>query len=216
LEKDAIKEWKAKGAKAPWPDLDWLFDIRKWRPGATLDLTSAAASAVKNIMHNCPAGTLIAKVSFQFIGSLAWQSALFHGTRSGLWLKSAYCGKGSWASPVKAPSSANVTALSAATYFTLLAQGRLVDDASSKDIATALAGGCVTSLFPALPVVASKCGLWHGYVHDTAWIEDSTVRYAIAVLSKLETTRHSSLYTQLCSDIDQLVRNNNTSPKVPC
>ena len=70
--------------------------------------------------------------------------------------------------------------LSAATYFGLLAQGRLVDGASSSESATALRHGCVTSLLPALPVVASKCGIWRGYIHDVLWARDASVQYADA------------------------------------
>jgi hypothetical protein len=101
-------------------------------------------------------------------------------------------------------------------YFTLLAQGRLVDDSSSVDIRNALKRGCVTSLFPSLPVVASKCGIYGGYIHDCAWIQDGDVRYVIAVLSKLSTTAQHQKYTQLISQLDTLVRRNNQSPKVAC
>lgn len=216
LEKIAIAEWKAKGLSSLLPDLVWLFEIRKWTSGATLDFTADVRSAFADIMHNCPAGTLIAKVGLPYIGSVTWQSGLFHPTRGGLWLKAAYCAKGNWASPVTASYSANATALSAAMYFTLLAQGRLTDNGSSGEISTALKGGCITSLFPSLPVVASKCGLWSGYVHDCAWIEDSDVRYVMVVMSQLATRKHSGLYTQLCTELDRLVRNNNKAPRPKC
>lgn len=216
LESAAIAEWKIKGLTKNLPDLVWLFDIRKWTPAAPLDFTAQAQSTFANIMHNCPAGTLIAKVSLPYIGSVAWQSGLYHHARSGLWLKSGYCGLGSWTSPVKTPFTHNATALSVATYFTLLAQGRLVDDASSTIIRNALRGGCITSLFPPLPVVASKCGIYDGYIHDCAWIEDSSVRYVVAVLSRLATQAHRQLYTQLCGELDTLIRQNNQSPKSPC
>jgi len=216
LEAKAIAEWNAKGFKAGLPDLVWLFDIRKWTPPATLDFTADAKSAIAHIGSNCPAGALIAKVSLPFIGSLAWQSGLYHAMRSGLWLRSSYCNMGSWASPVRTPWVHNATALSAAAYFTLLAQGRLVDNASSAAIKTALRSGCTTSLFPALPVVASKCGIYDGWIHDCAWIQDSSVRYVMAVLSKLSMATHRSLYTQLCAQLDALVRQNNQSPKSAC
>jgi V8-like Glu-specific endopeptidase len=216
LEARAMAEWNAKGFKADLPDLVWLFDIRKWTPSATLDFTADAKSAIAHIAGNCPAGTLIAKVSFPFIGSLAWQSGLYHPMRSGLWLRSSYCNMGSWASPIKTPWVHNATALSAAAYFTLLGQGRLVDNASSAAIKTALRSGCTTSLFPALPVVASKCGIYNGWIHDCAWIQDSSVRYVLCILSKLSTATHRSLYTQLCAQLDALVRQNNQSPKSAC
>lgn len=216
LEATAIAEWKARGLSKQLPDLVWLFDIRKWIPPANIDFSVATQSAFAHIVENCPAGTLIAKLGLPYIGSVAWQSGLYHPTRSGLWLKAAYCMKASWASPVNTPFIHNATALSAATYFTLLAQGRLVDGTSSSGIRNALAHGCVTSIFPSLPVVASKCGIFGGYTHDCAWIQDSNVRYVIAVLSKLETITHQHLYTQLCGQLDTLIRQNNQSPKSPC
>lgn len=114
------------------------------------------------------------------------------------------------------PNVHNATALSAATYFTLLAQGRLVDQASSTEIATALGHGCVTSLFPRLPVVASKCGILHGLIHDCAWIQSRSLRYVMAVLSKLETAAQARLYTQFCADLDVLIQKTNQTPKSPC
>lgn len=216
LEADAIAEWNAKGYKTDLPDLVWLFDIRKWTPASALDFTRAARDTFAGIRHNCPAGTLIAKVSMPFIGSVAWQSGLYHPMRSGLWLRSSYCDQGTWASPVKSPWVHNVTALSAATYFTLLAQGRLVDTASSTDIKNALQHGCVTRALPSLPVVASKCGWYDGWIHDCAWIQDSSVRYVMAVLSHQTKPAHEALYTQLCAQIDTLVRMNNQTPKASC
>jgi V8-like Glu-specific endopeptidase len=216
LEAAAIAEWNAKGYKTDLPDLVWLFDIAKWTPPSALDFTPAARDTFANISHNCPAGTLIAKVSMPFIGSVTWQSGLYHPMRNGLWLRASYCGKGTWASPVKSPWVHNATALSAATYFTLLAQGRLVDTASSTDIKNALRGGCVTRLFPSLPVVASKCGWFDGWIHDCAWIQDGSVRYVMAVLSHQTKPAHEALYTQLCAQIDTLVRLNNQTPKASC
>jgi V8-like Glu-specific endopeptidase len=216
LESSAIAEWKAKGITKQLPDLVWLFDVRKWAAAATLDFTPEARSTFANISHNCPAGTLIEKVSLPYIGSVTWQSGLLRPTASGLWLKASYCDKAGWDSPVNTPFTHNATALSAAMYFTLLAQGRLVDDSSSVEIRNALKRGCVTSLFPPLPVVASKCGIYGGYIHDCAWIQDADVRYVIAVLSKLSTTKQHQQYTQLIAQLDTLIRQNNQSPKASC
>lgn len=216
LEKFVIDEWKAKGLTTKQPDLVFLFDVRKWTPSDTLDFTAATRGTFANISKNCPPGQLIAKVGFPYIGSVAWQSGLFHPTRGGLWLTVAFCNQGSWASPVKSPHALNASALSAATYFSLLAQGRLVDDPSSGEIKDALKHGCVTSLLPPLPVVASKCGIASGHVHDCAWIEDADVRYVIAVMSRLSTNAHASLYTKLCKELDRLVRENNNPSRKLC
>ena len=84
------------------------------------------------------------------------------------------------------------------TYFTLLAQGRLVD-AHRPPIFETHSSEAASRVFFPLPVVASKCGIYSGYIHDCAWIQDADVRYVIAVLSKRSTpgsiscTRNSSL-----------------------
>jgi hypothetical protein len=217
LEKEARAVWKAK--KLPqYPDLVWLFDIRNW-DGSTgpVNFTATAIATFKEIMHNCPAGTIIAKASLPFIGSLAWQSSLYHAQRGGLWLKASYCSKGSWSSPVRAPTSHNITALSAATFFTLLAQERLVDAAASADIKNFLHGGCTTSVLPStIPVVASKCGLWSEFVHDCLLADDGTVRYAAAVLSCLKTKDDLAAYKKVWTELDALIRKNNQSPKPAC
>jgi len=109
LESSAVAEWRAKGLASQLPDLAWLFDIQKWTPTATIDFTTAARTSIRHIVDTCHAGTLISKVSLPYIGSLTWQSGLFHPTRSGLWLKGSYCDKGDWNSPVSVPNVHNAT-----------------------------------------------------------------------------------------------------------
>ena len=46
--------------------------------------------------------------------------------------------------------------------------------------------------------------------------EDADVRYAVAVMSRLATNKQAKLYTQLCKELDTLVRDNNKSPKKLC
>ncbi len=214
LEQAALLRWRL---KSNLPNLAWLFDIRKWSgdPSA-LDLTPAARKVFEGIMHNAEAGELITKVGFPYIASVAWQSGLYHPTRRGLWLTSSY-GKGQWAgNPMPNVYSANVTALSAATYFTLLAQGRLVDDASSNEITTSLAGGCFTWLFPEnLGLVASKCGIWSDYLHDCALIIRDSVRYVVVGLTRTKRTEYST-YTRLFLELDKLIVRNNQTPKPAC
>ncbi len=218
LEEAVIQSWKAKGLMKGFPDIVWLFDIRKWSGvPESLNFSTAARNVCREIMHNCPAGELIVRVGFPYIASTAWQSGLWHPVRGGLWLRSSYCNKGNWGSnPVSRPMPVyghNVTALSAATYFTLLAQDRLVDDTTSAEMKNWLKGGCTTSLFPkGIGVVASKCGLYSKYVHDCALIERSDIRYVIVVLTELR-SKETSKYTELCQDLDALVVKNNQHPK---
>ena len=214
LEQAALRQW---GRRSGLPDLAWLFNIRNWSGDqGLLDFTPAAFKVFENIMHNAEAGELIVRVGFPYIASVTWQSGLYHPARRGLWLSSSY-GKGSWAgNPISGVSSANVTALSAATYFTLLAQGRLVDDASSKEMTTWLGGGCVTWLFPDnLGLVASKCGIWSDYLHDCALIVRDSIRYVVVGLTRTKRSEDSK-YTQLFLELDRLIVQNNQTPKPAC
>ena len=212
-----------KAARAGWkftshfPNLAWLFDIGKWSGNpSTLDFSAAAQKALQGIMHNADAGSLIIKIGFPYIASVTWQSGLYHPTRGGLWLTSSY-GFGGWGgNPVRVAYSANLTALSAATYFTLLAQGRLVDDASSVGIKNSLRHGCLTSLFPGgLGAVASKCGIYSEYLHDCALVVRGPLRYVVAGLTRLKPGENAK-YTQLFLELDKLVVQNNMTPRPPC
>jgi hypothetical protein len=213
LEKTALQKWNLRGG----PNLEWLFKIRSWTGTPdTLDFSPEARDAFREIMHNEEAGNLIVKVGFPYIASVTWQSGLFHSSRGGLWLTSAY-GKGEWGNnPISGVQSANITALSAATYFTLLAQRRLVDDDSSIEIETSLQDGCFTGLFPAsLGLVASKCGIWSDYLHDCALIAHDSVRYVVVGLTRTQNTEYSK-YTQLFLELDKLIIRNNQTPKPGC
>lgn len=213
LEKEALKLWKL-GSNAP--QLVWLFDIRKWSGSpSNIDFSTDAKKALAGIMHNHEAGQLIVGVGFPYIASVTFQSGLFHPTRGGLWLTTSY-GKGkSGTNPVKAKYSANVTALSVATFFTLLAQQRMVDTAGSSGIESSLRGGCVTGAFPTTGVVASKCGIWSDYLHDCALIHRANARYVVIGLTR---TKKADLgkYAQLFTELDDLIVRNNQSPKPGC
>jgi hypothetical protein len=213
LENTALRTWKLKGA----PNLEWLFNIRKWTGNPnTLNFSPEARDTFAGIMHNEQAGNLIIKVGFPFIASVAWQSGLFHPSRRGMWLTSSY-GKGQWENnPIKGVHSANITALSAATFFTLLAQGRLVDDASSSEMTAWLQGGCFTGLFPEnLGLVASKCGIWSDYLHDCALIVRGSIRYVVVGLTRTQRSEYSK-YTQLFLELDKLIVRNNQTPLPGC
>lgn len=217
LESTAISHWKISGLKSGFPTLVWLFDFRNWSGNPnTLDFSAAARKVFQGIMHNAEAGELIIRVGFPYIASVTWQSGLYHPKRGGLWLTSSY-GKGQWSNnPVKGVHSANVTALSAATYFTLLAQGRLVNEASSNEIKNWLRGGCITGFFPhSLGVVASKCGVWSDYWHDCALIARDSIRYVVVGLTRTKRSEYPK-YTQLFLELDKLIVRNNQTPRPVC
>jgi hypothetical protein len=231
LVKSALKTWKAKNLLRGIPDLDWLFDLKHWSGKADeLNFSAGARTVFGTINHNDSASLLIRGVGFPYVASVAWQSGLRHSTRGGLWLSRAYDGGDAWGdSPsMRAPDFGhNITALSAATYFALLAQGRLVDDASSAEIKTVLAGGCHTCLFPPeIPLGATKCGIFKPFMHDCILVKHSGISYAAAILTEIRsgwpnplkcpTGGEADQYTELCRAVDALIAQNNKSPKPPC
>ncbi len=120
------------------------------------------------------------------------------------------------ANPVRGVQSANVTALSAATYFTLLAQGRLADDAASAGMRAVLRNGCVTGLFPqGLGAVASKCGIYSNYLHDCVLVVRGAIRYVVIGLTRTNQGEYSQ-YTKLFRELDTLIVRNNQTPRPVC
>ena len=100
---------------------------------------------------------------------MALQSGLCDEKQGGLWLNAAYAKTAiTWrSSPFPTLPRPSATALSAATFFTLLAQGRLVDQASSNEIAKVLKRrnaqrGLLDGVkqLPGAPAASSsKCGI---------------------------------------------------------
>ncbi len=183
-----------------FPDLNWLFQIRLWvwNSGHVGLPTSDAREVFDKINENSDASKLIHAVGFPYIASVAWQSGLRHPLRGGLWVSRAYDGTDGWRDQPALKAAAfihNLTPLSAATYFTLLAQGRLVDDSTSAEIKRILQFGCHSCLFPlvigldtSIGLQASKCGIFKPHIHDCVLIERPEVRYAAAILSELDAT----------------------------
>jgi hypothetical protein len=226
----AIKSWKGKKMFRDFPNLTLLFDIENWsaKPDE-LNFTPAIRTAFSHISHNDAASLVIKGVGFPYIASVAWQSGLRHPMRGGLWLSRAYDGKDGWADdpPMKAPAFIhNITALSVATFLTLLAQGRLVDDASSTEITSVLLGGCVSCLFPAgITLEATKCGIFKPYMHDCVLAHHLGARYAAGILTEIEATWSSdrcptggetAVYTDLCRSMDKLLVTNQSLHKTAC
>jgi hypothetical protein len=221
LRERAVEKWRAAGLTRGLPYLRWLFDLSAGANLTALELSSNAKALLGNVNGNSPMGELIVKVGFRYIASLVIQSGLFHPTRGGLWLRAAYSGKGSWSGrppgSASTPYSLNLTALSTATYFTLLAQRRLVDPATSVEIESVLSSGCRTSWFPsslAPHVRAAKCGIVGKWLHVPALIERGTQRFVAMLATKNFSS--ASDFAAIWTGMDTLVTNDNRSPKVPC
>jgi hypothetical protein len=245
------KEWEAAGlVRSQQPNLDDLFD---YVPSSSKPVTVNPSIKLDTIISciydddcNWTASLLIDRLGLGYIGSVLWQSGLFHGgapqhARGGLWLTGLYrpltclhcsghcCPMNSKIEKVPRPVyvsplrfGLNVTALSAATYFTLMAQGRLVHDAASGLIRKALESACsiFTSRSDPTP---TKCG----YVpkdrvfNDVALVErhvgsgpkTKAIRFAIAMttsgLFSAKAAAESSLFQPLLRDVETLVGQNN-------
>lgn len=247
---DAMRAvWDA--AKLPrkrQPALDELFDYTEApprpvavRPSRKLDEMIRCVYALN---CNWTASLLIDRVGLAYVGSVLWQSGLFHPTRGGLWLGGSYgagcdckqrpgepgcCFRPSRLEKAPQPvavtpssGSHNATALSAATYFTLMAQGRLADEAASARIRRDLEPGC--SLFWAgqlsclrIQGPPSKCGIYKGFYHDVILVERSVgpgpgcggkvIRYVVALLSS--DAGKAALFPPFLAEVDALVQQNN-------
>lgn len=232
---------KAGLARKQQPNLDDLFVFTDVSPQPVVVEPSGKLEELISCTYsgNCnwAASLLIDRVGVAYIGSVLWQSGLFHPKRGGLWLKQLYglsCGGLCTSNccfpqhkiekalqPVYVtPSSGvhNASALSAVTYFTLMAQGRLAANATSNRIRTDLASAC--SLFGRhqLPChkqpMSTKCGIWNGYNHDVALVERSigsgctgkVIRYAVALLTYQASTLD---FGKFLRDADALIQQNN-------
>ncbi len=222
------------------PDLTWLVTIDesatpvKAKASENLskhlkEMVDATFSGFESVSR---ASELILRLGFEYIASVTWQSGLRHPTREGLWIGNTYtnasfsaksnpaCHSGT--NPIfwNGRSSKNplrntliaLTALSAGTFFTMLAQRRLVNKSASAEMERLLATGCdfVPSL-PGVTVRASKCGLvvlpkTASVQHDAALLEASDRRYVLAVLT---TNPSWSAREDFIKDLDRLIRVNN-------
>jgi hypothetical protein len=111
----------------------------------------------------------------------------------------------------------SLTALSVATFFTLLAQRRLADEATSEAMERMLSGGCVERGFD-LPntatVRAAKCRVASGFVHDAVLVDHGKVQYVMVYLTK-DLPMPDRLRGRFTRDLDRLVRENNRAPAPP-
>ncbi|BCS31450.1 hypothetical protein TBR22_A06510 [Luteitalea sp. TBR-22] len=188
-------EWKRQGL-VDAPDVPALFTFA----GRSGDPVVARLRQVHDVHHNHVARNLIVMLGFPYIGSVALQSGLFDPAHGGLWLNAAYNEPAlTWTtSPFPKQHRHNATALATATYFTLLAQGRLVNEATSAEIRKVLGMRLcmgngpldgIRGLGGAVNPVANKCGLLKPFYHEGCHVirrasGGRTLSYALAMLTK--------------------------------
>jgi hypothetical protein len=205
--------WKKEGLASP-PNVLKLFTIVE-RPGQPV---VARLRQTHDVHHNWVARSLIVHLGFGYIGSVALQSGLFDPAVGGLWLNAAYNQPALtwWSSPFPKVERHSATALATATFFTLLAQGRLVNEATSRQIRDVLAMRLcmqngpldgIRSLGGIPGMSANKCGDLKPYYHEGAHVvrkasADRTLSYAFGVLSHRPPRPD---LTQLGRDLDALI-----------
>jgi hypothetical protein len=192
---------------------------------------------------NCAATRLILQLGFNYIASVLWQSGLRHPTRGGLWLRGGYCcanktvkdwlqpdtkviecsnkkelsviwGKNSVWQP-KEVFRHNVTALSLAAFYTLLAQGRLIDDQSSQDMKELLEEGCSFDFrntlngLGGLSSSPGKCGVHNQHLHESMLVKRDKYCYvAVALTINARDFLFDNLI-KLIKDLDKLIQDKN-------
>ncbi len=226
LSAQADAEWKALICK---PDLKWLVDIDD--RGATASVR-ASATLTKHLnemvtrsfsgVSTTRASELIMRLGFEYLASVAFQSGLRHPTRGGVWFGNTYlnatvtaprskvCHSGNnpivWAKNPLGATGITLTALSAATFMTLLAQARLVNGSASAGIEALLKGGCGFVSIAGVTRRATKCGLTNSVRHDAVLLEGPGRRYA---LSYLTTNPSWAARNEFIADLDRLIKANN-------
>ena len=188
---------------------------------------------------------LIMRLGFEYIASVLWQSGLRHSRTQGLWIRNTFqqahlkvqvnsrCNyktrystpegdreRITWYQDPTDDTEFSLTALSVVTFFTLLAQGRLVNKSASFVMETLLAKGCDFPLneftpIPGMKIRATKCGLTSDVMH-VAMLRESMFRpvrtYALAVLVRRNNEpegKTKSFLHSFVKDMDRLIRENN-------
>lgn len=223
---EAARQWRGT-AHGSGPDVATFLNGAADPPALAFsaDISRAVANIINNNESdpdnaNVSADRLLRVIGFPYVASLMWQSGLRHAKRGGLWLRWGFDPEHvlAWADPVLPPpgpfSGGHAgNALSLATFFTLLAQGRLVDAASCAEMKKRLSTASFFEprYWPATPIphaaIASKVGLvnrctkWlpkqkdgrpkcdkHSWVstlaNEGALIENGKLRYAVAVMTE--------------------------------
>jgi hypothetical protein len=220
------------------PDLKWLFAFDESKNPIGIEKSSLLQRHLFNIVNDID-GTLMASelflsLGFEYMASVLLQSGLRHPAREGLWAGGTFCTGRRTARPDRrchAVSTAGcpkgedrviwtkdplqvqrivLTALSVATFFTLLAQGRLVTEPLSMEIEGMLKNACsfIGQALPTGMIRASKCGLAGQLMHDGALIANGQRRYVMVFLT-LNANLSKTLRGQLISDLDRLIESNN-------
>jgi hypothetical protein len=200
-----------------------MFDVTRVGSPPTLvfDFNNTLLRPMNEICENSAAAQVIMAIGFRYLASALWQSGLYDCRRGGIWLGSSYGGS-AWNRDPIANQSAAVNALSVATYFTLLAQGRLISAGSSRSIKMHLVaqrafcrsffeeGLRAVRQFTNDDYIYSKIGIYETFYHEGALIHHCRTgkKYVAAVLTEAGAGFGADILSSLIAQLDSLVRTN--------
>jgi hypothetical protein len=189
----------------------------------TLEFNTSFLNALDEICENWAANTIIRALGFPYIASALWQSGLYDCRRGGIWLGGLYDGcKTLWRLDPIGNQCHGVTALSVATFFTLLEQGRLINDQSSQKIKDILvmqptrcgsrfkAGLESAGRFTTSDRIYSKIGIFGSFSHEGALIERISIgkKYVAVVLTESKALNGGEVRKKLIAHLDKLIETN--------
>jgi hypothetical protein len=229
--------------------LQAMYDVTQagHPPVATFAFNDDFRGALEGICSNCNASKISRTLGLAYVNSALWQSGLYDCRWGGIWVGAHYnewdskqkkweCDKppyffkdictppGCQRDPKKGLFLA-VTALSVATFFTLLAQGRLVDDFSSGKILEILKtqptlcgsrfkSGLIEAgrFTEGTDQIYSKIGVTVSLSHEGALIDRASIgkKYVAVILttSSAGTATNGMVRQKLIAHLDELVKTN--------
>ena len=220
------------------PNLKQIFNISNGLDDSipkTIDFSPRFQETLETVAtfghpnYNKSASIVIDLLGFPYIASVLWQSGLYHPKRGGLWLGADYGGHTGKRDPIGGQSQ-GVNALSLATFYTLLAQDRLIDADASQNIKKILSQTKVSAankgtfekilrargMLKTRDKIYSKFGVWGKWFHDGALIERTigsgeTLRYVAVILTEsYDKSRRDGVLRDLLVDLDKLIQTNNS------
>lgn len=225
LESELKSLWRNAGIAAKHhPRVAMILTVQPGPP-ATATLRPEVVARLNAISKgNQNGSTPIVLLKFPFIGSTMLAHGLFSpANQSGVWTRRAYgdisfLGKrlslADWPTqenPHPKTWVHNINAVSVAQFYTLAAQGRMIDKPTSKAVLGHLTGhgGCTTSAIDVSALsgngqLSTKCGIFGGWVHDTVHFkETATLReFVVIILTK---NRNFGIMKGLFNDLLKLV-----------
>ena len=171
------------------------------------------------VSSNTAASAAIQRVGFPYIASVLWQSGLYDPAEGGgLWVGKAYGGQNDyWHRDPVANLSHGASARSLARLLTLLAQDRLVDAKSSREMREILGNPglhhkFVRGLDEKPSTIYRKSGSWSHWHGDAALVERDDKRYVAVALC--ESDAGNKLLEELIGRLDDCVGSCGPQPTV--